>query len=162
MENLTGGDTVAMGADLVRVGWVVLGAVGVIMFGAIIWLYRDRLRDARALLALVTLVLTLPVVGKLIVERTNLMTQADTEVKIVSTQSQRQNGSLVVYLTLSEPAYVYMEYKDEASGKTQTVVSGGDIEKRIGQTFEITNAGSAGGQAVFVINGKKSEPVVVK
>src|SRR3989344_2253303 len=149
MENLTGVDTVAMGADLVRVGWIVLGAVGVIMFGAIIWLYRDRLRDARALLALVTMILTVPVIGKLIVERTNLMTQADTEVKIVSTQTQKQDNVVVVYLTLSEPAFVYMEFKDEESGKTQTVVPGGTVEKRIGHTFEIKDTEKFGGQAVF-------------
>ena len=151
-----------MGAQLARVGWIALGTVGVIMFVGFIWLYRDRLRDARALLALVTMVLTIPVVGKLIVERTNLLTQADTEIKIVDTQVQRNDNALVVYLTLSEPGFVYLEFKDEESGKTQTVIPGGAVEKRIGHTFEIKDAGKSGGQAVFVINGKKSEPVVIK
>ena len=153
---------VGMGAQLVKTGWIVLGVVAMIMFGGIIWLYRDKLKDAKALMMVAITLLLIPIGAKLVLDRTNLFPRADVEIRVVDTQVQKKGNSAIVYLTLSEPAVAYMEFKDLEFGKMQIIIAGGKVEKRIGHTFEIKDVGKLGGEMVFVINERKSKPVVIQ
>ena len=141
-------------------GWVNVGLglfIGVIVAGggAVLWGFWDKLRDARALLTIAALLISLPLGVRLILERTSFRNIAAEELSIVAVEiNQTTAGELVIYLTLSRPAVAYMEYKPSGLNKSTLVFALGKVEPRIGHTFVLSDVGQ-GGEAVFVLTGQK-------
>ena len=142
-------------------GWVNVGlgafvVAMVVVLGFLVWAYRDKLRDARALVALVALLISLPLAGRLVLERTSFRNIAVEELKIAAVEVIRAEGDeWVIYLTLSRPAVAYAKYKDIGSGKSKLIFALGKVEPRVGHTFIISGVGREGGEVVFVINGQE-------
>ena len=96
-------------------GWVNVGLglfIGVIVagVGAFLWVFRDKLRDARSLLTIAALLISLPLGVRLILERTSFRNIAAEELSIVAVEiNQTTAGELVIYLTVSRPAGGYLE-----------------------------------------------------
>lgn len=156
------GEILGIGAGLVKVGMAVVGVATGIVGGSVLWLYRDKIKDARAMLALLIMLMFIPVGASLVMQQTRLQTSADTQPQIVAVDVKKVDVlKTVVYLTLSEPGFAFAQLEERASGKTKVVLPLGGAEKRIGHTFEIDVAKSGGGKLTFTVNGKKVERVEV-
>jgi len=148
--------------DLARasLGWVNLGvglfiAAIVAGVGFFLWAYRDKMRDARALLTLAALLISLPLAGRLVLERTSFRNIAAEELGIVAVEVNRtDNKDAVIYLTLSRPAVAYIEFKPLRSDESVLMFALGKVEPRIGHTFVLKDNG-VGGEVIFVLNGQK-------
>ena len=147
-----------IGAGLVKVGMAVVGVATGVVGGSVLWLYRDKIKDARALLAFLIMLMFIPVGASLVLQQTRLRTSADTKPQVVAVDVKKVDaGKTVVYLTLSEPGFAYAQLEEKTSGKTKVIVPLGGEEKRIGHTFEIDTAKTGGGKLTFTVNGQKVE-----
>lgn len=152
------GEILGIGAGLVKVGMAVVGVATGVVGGSVLWLYRDKIRDARSLLAFLIMLMFIPMGASLVLRQTRLQTSADTQPQIVAVDVKKVDaGSTVVYLTLSEPGFVFAQLEEKNSGKTKVLVPLGGEEKRIGHTFEIDVAKTGGGKLTFTVNGEKVE-----
>ena len=155
MPNILGFESGALTITL-----VIFAIVVAIMGGAVLWLYRDTFRQARAMLAFLAMLMFIPVGAKLVLQKTKLQTSADTQPLIIAIDTKKIDSTkAVVYLTLSEPGYAFAQLAENSTGKTTTVVPLGGEEKRIGHTFEINLTVSGGGKLKFVVNGEMVERV---
>lgn len=155
------------GLEWVNVGLAAFVVTMVAGMGFFVWAYRDKLRDAKALLTLVALLISLPMAGRLVLERTSFRNIAAEELRIVAVEVNRTSeGESVIYLTLSRPAVAYAQYKDLATNKNALIFALGKVEPRVGHTFVISKVGREGGEVVFVINGREmywqGVPVVIR
>jgi len=154
------GEILGVGAGLVKVGMAVIGVVTGVVGGSVLWLYRDKIKDARALMALLIMLMFIPVGASLVLQQTRLQTSADTMPQIVAVDVKKVDATkTVLYLTLSEPGFAFGQLEEKISGKTKVIVPLGGTEKRIGHTFEIDMAKSGGGKLTFTVNEQKVERV---
>lgn len=150
-------DILRTAVGLANVGLVVV-VMGVLAAGgAVLWLFRDRLKEARALLVMILMLMAVPIGARLVQERAGFFSAADTEIKVLAVQVERVEGKTVVYLTLSEPAVAYLEYREEGALQAKIIVAEGAVERRTGHTFVIGKIGRMVGQAVLVVEGKRME-----
>lgn len=142
------------GSNDLLVGLSVLFGVLVIGVGIVVFVYRDKWRDIKAMMTLLAFLAIMPMGAMMVQQRTNWFTQADTEVKIVGVDVQKVSDKVVVYLTMSESSIAYMNYLPEGSTKKIVVIPVGKVEKRVGQSFEFS-PGKTGGIATFMVNGRE-------
>ena len=143
------GEILGVGAGLVKVGMAVVGVATGVVGGSVLWLYRDKIKEARALLAFLIMLMFIPVGASVVLRETRLRTSADTQPQIVAVDVKKIDASkTVVYLTLSEPGFAFAQLE------MKVIVPLGGAEKRVGHTFEIDMAKTGGGKLTFTVNGQ--------
>ena len=128
----------------------------------VLWTYHKsgKLRDISGIISAIAMVACLPLAGKLVSERTSFLSQASAEPQVVQVQVQTLNSSTkVVYLTLSEAAFAYLELPDEAN-ETRILMSTGKVEQRIGHSFVINVKNRDQFEAKIYVNGKRDKQTV--
>ena len=148
-----------MGADTnvvvaLREAAIVVAVVGAGIFGTIVWIFRDKWRDLRALLTMLVFMAALPMAAVLVQQKTNLFPKAEEPVTIVDVGVNKTNtNELVLYLTLSESAFAYLEYTPNGETEKSVIIPIGPVQKRVGHAFEIKKVGK-GGNVAFIVNGR--------
>jgi hypothetical protein len=112
------------------------------------------------MLLVLALLSMLPMGAMLVQQRTNLLPKASEELRIVAVEVKNEvKGGAVVYVTLSEPAFAYLGYKDE-SGKSKVIMGVGKVEMRYGHAFEIEDVNSVPAELTVFVNGAETDRVV--
>ena len=150
-----------MGSSLLIVGIIVLGLAFTVW---VIWAYHKsgRLKNVSGIVTVIAMIASLPLGIQLAMERTHLFSQAAVDPAVAAVQVQRmeENDTDVVYITLTDAGFSYLEMGQ--GDNKQIIMSQGQIEPRIAHSFVVPKASKITGmQAAIYVNGKL-DPQVVK
>lgn len=122
----------------------------------VLWTYHKsgKLRDVSGIVSAIAMVACLPLAGKLVQERTSFLSRASVDPIVIQTEYHRiSNDQVVVYVTLSESAFAYIEVPEDVN-PVKVITSQGKLEQRIGHSFIIKTKNSERFEADVYVNGK--------
>lgn len=132
----------------------VLASLGFVVW--VIWMYHHsgRLREASGIVSAIAMIASLPLGAKLISERTSLISSAATDPVVVQVQSERVSADEeVLYVTLSDAAFMYLELPEEKYNK-EVILSQGRVDPRIAHSFIVKNPAGVKLSLKLYVNGK--------
>ncbi len=126
----------------------------VFLFG---WANRDAGKNLLGLILLLTASFTLPFLSYRLAERTSRLsasarqTPQITNLEIISIDNQ----SVLINITLAQPAVVFLKYHDTAVEHVIPILPTSTYEPRTTHSFIINPLSEAGGTATLVINDRE-------
>jgi hypothetical protein len=150
-------DTVRETMQVVNIGLGAFVAAIILLGLMILWLNRDKLSGLNRLMGVVTLLVGLPFLTAITMQKTSLYTFAISQILIKSVRiSSIDSQGKALDLELSGPAFAVLEITDSSTGKVTTLIPITGLNNQAKHTFLLGN--SQTGEAIFIINGVRIAP----
>ncbi len=141
---------------------VLVVLLGLLTIAWIVWTYHkaDKLNNISGVITMIAMVASLPLGVKLVMERTNFLSQASSYATVTAYETKKNpTGGTVVYVTLSDAAVVYLELED-GTGKKQVVVPEGRVEPRYAHSFILKGINDSKLTGRIFVNGIEDQKVL--
>lgn len=159
MYTLTPANTASVTFPLMNfatVGIFVISSAVIFFILLFSWSIKNSRKDILSLGIILILSITIPVSVAIIQRQTRPTIQAEIKIFLRDLNiSYAPDNSAVITFTTSEPAIMYLEYKDNSTQETKTILPGDTIRQRTDHYFKIGNIGSGGGRATIMYRGNR-------
>jgi len=163
VNNLSGNLT-SMEPAMWSHSFMIIFMVGAILFcGSMIvmaflfgWANKITIQDIKNAVLLLVFSLSVPLIGGQLLYRTNNYSQASLAIIIKNINVMKVNDTqATVDFETSEPALIYLEYRDFSRLITEPVLPKNGTESKTEHSFIINDITAKGGEAYIIIAGKK-------
>lgn len=147
-------------------GFAALIILGVISIAYFVWRIKLTLNEFFTFVVVFLIMLSIPVTVFTVFYRQNIVSRADRLKRIENVILSLRPGNIVLLsITTSTPEIVYLEYKDNSSGKVQIILPLYSVESREINVFKFSIS-SSGGEAVPVVSGQRQlvdgKPIIIR
>ncbi|OGM25006.1 hypothetical protein A3D00_04220 [Candidatus Woesebacteria bacterium RIFCSPHIGHO2_02_FULL_38_9] len=142
---------------LVNAGFIFLSIIALAVIGGLVWHYKGVLKDAKVLLGIMILLMSIPISLSFVLRKTNFLQQAYVQINVEDLIVKKvSSSSYTLIFRTSFPAIVYAVFENFDTGEVRTVLSASMAEKKIYHEITIENIGIKGGKATLFVNSKQT------
>lgn len=147
-------DLLSESISILKVGLIAFGVIVVAVAAVFIWKYKGTFQEARALLGIIIIVLSIPIGLSLVLRRTQVPI-AEVEISINDLTIRKiTETSFTIFFKTSQPTFTFIEFVDYETHETRPIISS-KKDKSTSHEFLVNNVGKEGGKVNIFVDGKK-------